>query len=51
MSRLTYVEPEDYIPEDLRKKYKLGEYAEEEEPTEEEKEQANNEIRNFVNRK
>ena len=23
-----YVEPADYIPEDLRKKYKLGEYAE-----------------------
>ena len=23
-----YIEPADYIPEDLRKKYKLGEYAE-----------------------
>ena len=23
---MTYVEPEDYIPKDLRKKYKLGEY-------------------------
>jgi type I restriction enzyme R subunit len=25
-SNLTYVEPEDYIPNDIRKKYKLGEY-------------------------
>ena len=30
-----YVEPEDYIPEELRKEYKLGEYnedVEQEEP-------------------
>ena len=26
--QLAYVEPADYIPKDLRKKYKLGEYAE-----------------------
>ena len=26
--RIVYAEPADYIPEDLRKKYKLGEYAE-----------------------
>lgn len=28
--RIVYAEPADYIPEDLRKKYKLGEYAESE---------------------
>ena len=27
--KIVYSEPEDYFPEDLRKKYKLGEYAEE----------------------
>ena len=26
-TELTYVEPEDYIPKEIRKKYKLGEYA------------------------
>ena len=26
--QVVYVEPADYIPKDLRKKYKLGEYAE-----------------------
>jgi hypothetical protein len=25
--KVVYVEPADYIPKDLRKKYKLGEYA------------------------
>lgn len=27
--QVVYVEPADYIPKDLRKKYKLGEFAEE----------------------
>lgn len=26
--QIVYVEPADYIPKDLRKKYKLGEFAE-----------------------
>ena len=26
--KVVYVEPADYIPEDLRRKYKLGEFAE-----------------------
>lgn len=26
--KVKYIEPADYIPEDLRKLYKLGEYAE-----------------------
>lgn len=29
--RIAYAEPDDYFPKDLRKKYKLGEYAETEE--------------------
>ena len=29
-TKLTYVEPEDYIPKEIRKKYKLGEYADDE---------------------
>lgn len=35
----SYVEPEDYIPKELRKKFGLGEFntdAEKEEPTQEE---------------
>ena len=31
IKKVVYVEPADYIPKDLRKKYKLGEYAETEE--------------------
>lgn len=31
--KIVYVEPADYIPKDLRKKYKLGEYAEPQEGT------------------
>ena len=29
-TKLTYVEPADYIPKEIRKKYKLGEYADDE---------------------
>ena len=28
IKKVVYVEPADYIPKDLRKKYKLGEFAE-----------------------
>ena len=28
IKKIVYAEPAEYIPEDLRKKYKLGEYAE-----------------------
>ena len=28
IKKVVYVEPADYIPKDMRKKYKLGEYAE-----------------------
>ena len=30
MSKPKYVERADYIPEEIRKKYKVGEYAEDE---------------------
>lgn len=45
-----YTEPTDYIPEDIRKKLKIGEYAE---PDKEEKEKRdlNKKLRNFVNDK
>ena len=37
--KVVYIEPAEYIPKELRKKYKLGEYAEQppsaENPTEE----------------
>ncbi len=33
---LTYVEPIDYFPEEIRKEFKLGEYAEEEDDEEDE---------------
>ena len=29
VKKVVYVEPADYIPKDLRKKYKLGEFSEE----------------------
>ena len=29
IKKVVYVEPADYIPKDLRKKYKLGEFSEE----------------------
>lgn len=35
--KVVYVEPADYIPEELRRKYKLGEFAE---PKEDEKKPA-----------
>ena len=48
--REKYVEPNDYIPEDILKELKLGEFAEDEN-TEKEKERANQDIRDYVNRK
>lgn len=41
-----YKEPEEFIPEDIRKEFKLGEYAEEE--NEEEKREVNKTIRDYV---
>lgn len=44
--RKAYKEPEEFIPEDIRKEFKLGEYAEEE--NEEEKREVNKTIRDYV---
>lgn len=44
--RKAYKEPEEFIPEDIRKEFKLGEYAEEE--NEEEKRELNKTIRDYV---
>ena len=38
-SNIIYVEPMDYFPKELRKKYKLGEYAEDDEDETEGKEE------------
>jgi len=40
--KVTYKEPTDYIPEDVRKELKLGEYAEQEEDE-------NTRFRDYVN--
>lgn len=32
MDKSKYKEPSDYIPKEIRKKYKLGEFAEENKP-------------------
>ena len=37
-TKITYVEPIDYFPEEIRKKYKLGEYYEESEESAEKRE-------------
>lgn len=53
MAQVKYTEPSDYIPKEIRKKLKLGEYAEDEKETEAKKEErdANDKIRNYVQRK
>ncbi|MBP3238274.1 MAG: hypothetical protein J6M24_04165 [Lachnospiraceae bacterium] len=38
MTKAKYTEPTDYIPEEIRKKYIIGEYAENEENNDSEKE-------------
>ena len=47
--KANYVEPDDYIPKEIRKKYGLGEYAKKE--TEEKKRKLNEDFRNYVNKK
>lgn len=52
--RAKYVEPKDYIPEEIRKELKIGEYAEEkgaEEKANPKKEVSNEEFRDFVSGK
>ena len=39
--KIKYVEPVDYFPKNIRKKYKLGEYSEDENSSEKSKEHKN----------
>ena len=43
--KTTYVESADYFPKDIRKKFKLGEYAEEENESTERKKKDNDDLR------
>ena len=42
--KVVYIEPAEYIPKDLRKKYKLGEYAEQPPNAENQTEEKNDNI-------
>ena len=46
-----YKEPDDFIPKDIRKKYKLGEFAEDEQKQKEEKDKLNKDFRDYVKSK
>lgn len=46
-----YKEPNDFIPKDIRKKYKLGEFAEDEQKQKEEKDKLNKDFRDYVKNK
>ena len=49
MEKAKYIEPTDYIPEEIRKELKLGEFAEEEEKREPKKQREIDEkIRNHI---
>jgi hypothetical protein len=49
MKKIAYKEPADYFPEEIRKKYKLGEYSEDDlGNAKTERDQANKDLRNFV---
>ena len=43
--KINYSEPKDYIPKELRKKYGLGEFADEPKKTEDPKKKENEEVR------
>ena len=51
MNRAKYTEPSDFIPKDIRKEFKLGEFADETKKVEKAKKETNRNIRNFVNDK
>ena len=48
MAKAKYTEPTDYIPKEIRKELKIGEFAEEEKKEPEKKKDLNKEIRDFV---
>lgn len=49
MNKAKYSEPDDYIPKDVRKRLKLGEYAEDEKAADEKKKAENQAFRDYVN--
>lgn len=49
MKKNVYVEPDDYFPEEVRKKYGLGEYDKDQEDDKSKNE--NKEFRDYVNKK
>lgn len=49
MKREKYTEPSDYIPKEIRKELKLGEFAEDEK--EKEKRDLNKQFRDYVNKR
>ena len=50
MAKTKYKEPSDYIPKDIRKQLKLGEFAEEKK-AEEKSRDLNKEFRDYINNK
>lgn len=50
MAKKTYVEPDNYFPESIRKEFKIGDYAEDEKKKEENRE-LNKKFRDLVNNK
>ena len=44
-NKINYSEPKDYIPKDLRKKYGLGEFAQDEPKKDEKRAKENEELR------
>ena len=52
MARTTYTEPADFIPEEIRKKLKLGEYNDDIPDREvDEKAKNNQQFRDYINRR
>lgn len=49
--KISYSEPDDYFPKDIRKKMKIGEFAEQPKKEEKGKKISNEEFRNYLNGK
>lgn len=47
IKRAKYTEPDNYIPKDIRKELKLGEFAEEEKEEKKERDAMNKEFHNY----
>ena len=49
--KINYKEPDDYFPKDIRKKMKIGEFAEQPKKEEKGNKISNEEFRNYLNGK